>query len=294
MPALDPLVRSPLMLSRGRARRLFFPLAERTFTSERYDHLLARLATDGVTVVPLRDLTRTSAETQPVVALRHDVDESLESALELGRLEHARGLRATYFVLHTARYWSTPALIPALRRLQDEYGHEVGFHNDLVTLHCVERVDAPSYLAHELDRLRRAGITIVGSAPHGSPWCYRLGFHNNYLFTEFAGEIVAGFPNNEVVQTSAGPCAIPRIAMADYGLSYDAYHLDNDLYFSDTATADGRRWHTDELDLAAIPAGQKVVILIHPCHWDRSVGAKVARLGRYVATRRWREYAVAS
>jgi hypothetical protein len=293
IPLLGPLVRSGRMISRARARRLFFPIEERAFTYKRYDELLARLDAADVDVVPLRDLGRASASDRAVVALRHDVDESLESALELARLEHSRGLSATYFALHTARYWASAKLIPSLRRLQDDFGHEVGWHNDLVTLQCVHDVDAVAFLAHELERLRAAGLVVGGSAPHGSPWCYRLGFHNNYFFSELADQIVPGFPNNETVVTGRGPRTIPHVSMADFGLTYDAYHLDNDLYFSDTASVDGRRWHTDELDLSVLAPTHKAVILVHPCHWDGSVVAKVVRLGRYVATRRWREHAVA-
>src|SRR5437870_3990018 len=92
MPLLgSQTVKEPL------ASRLFFPVTEGAFTYRRYDDWLARLA--GRNVVPLRELT---AAPTPALGLRHDVDSRLESALELGRLEHARGIRATYFVLHTA------------------------------------------------------------------------------------------------------------------------------------------------------------------------------------------------
>jgi len=47
-----------------------------------------------------------SAETDAVqanwIALRHDLDHDLDLALELAHHEHAMGIRATYFLLHTA------------------------------------------------------------------------------------------------------------------------------------------------------------------------------------------------
>jgi hypothetical protein len=268
------------MRLRSRVRRALFPVAEWSFTYRRYDRFLARLTRSGATVVPLRDFAAYEAAEQAVVALRHDVDFRLGAALELARLEHARGLRATYFVLHTARYWSDDRLLPALRRIQDEYGHEIGWHNDLVTVQCVYGVDARAYLQHELKRLRTAGIAVVGVASHGSTLCYRYGYHNNYFFSDFNGEVVKGFPNTDAVQTARGRTAIERSAMEDFGFEYEAYHLDNDLYFSDTATSNGRRWHPDALESAALARGHKTIILLHPCHWDRSVTAKISRLGR--------------
>src|SRR5205807_4619721 len=93
------------------------------------------------------------------IALRHDVDDRLESALELARREHARGLRATYFVLHSAPYWEREDLVERLRELQ-ALGHELGWHNDLVTLALVHGRDPAEYLRRELDRLRSAGIDL--------------------------------------------------------------------------------------------------------------------------------------
>jgi hypothetical protein len=275
---------------RARARRAAFPLTDRAFTYSRYDGFLGRLASADVSVVPLRDFAATPADERAVLSLRHDVDVSLRSALELARLEHAHGLRATYFVLHTAPYWSSPALLDDLRRLQDEYGHEVGWHNDLVTIECVDGVDARAYLAEQLERLRSAGISVVGTASHGSGSCYRFGYHNNYFFSDFEGEVVPGFPNTETVTTPRGAVRIPKARLADFGLEYEAYHLGEDLYLSDTATASGRRRHPDELDPRALSPGEKAIVLTHPCHWDASVAAKAARLGGVLLAGRWRGY----
>jgi hypothetical protein len=245
--------------------RLLFPWVERRFTYREYGRFLERLA--GREVVPMREFARGAGD----LALRHDVDSRLDSALELARLEHDRRLRATYFVLHTAPYWDDAGLLPSLRRLQ-ELGHEVGFHNDLVTLQRLEGVDAATYLRDQLARLRAAGMEIVGAAAHGSPWCHRLGFHNNYVFVGW-DEPVPGFPSTEVPQ---------KLDPADFGLEYEAYHVPRDVYFSDSTFVDGRRAHPADLPLEQ---GKRTIVLVHPCHWDSSAFAKVARLGRKGAGR---------
>ena len=239
--------------------RLLFPLTERRFTYACYERFLDRLGDREV--VPLREF----AEGRGDLALRHDVDSSLESALELADQEHARDLRSTYFVLHTAPYWSRPDLLDRLRELQS-LGHEVGFHNDLVTLERTQGIDIDEYARRELGRLREAGIEIVGAAAHGSPWCHRLGFHNNYAFAGW-DEPVPGFPSL-TVQRKLEPAAL--------GLEYEAYHVLRDEYFSDASFVSGRRSHP--LDLELVP-GRRAIVLVHPCHWDRSALAKVRRLG---------------
>jgi hypothetical protein len=245
--------------------RLLFPWTERRFTYREYARFLDRLASREV--VPLREFARGAGD----LALRHDVDSRLDSALRLARLEHDRGLRATYFVLHTAPYWDDGDLVPRVRRLQ-ELGHEVGFHNDLVTVERVHGGDARAALEEALAQLREAGIDVVGTAAHGSPWCHRLGYHNNYVFAGW-DEPQPGFPSRDVAE---------KLDPAEFGLEYEAYHVPHDAYFSDSSFVHGRRAHPAELDLEP---GHRAIVLVHPCHWDASAPAKTARLVSTIVAR---------
>ena len=245
--------------------RLLFPLVERRFTYSEYERFLDRLHARHV--APMRSFAHGEGDT----VLRHDVDSRLESALELAELEAARGLRATYFVLHTAPYWEAPELLPRLRWIQ-ELGHEVGFHNDLLTVQRVEGGDPRAVLERELARLRGGGIEVVGAAAHGSPWCHRLGFHNNYIFAGW-DEPQPGFPSRDVPE---------KLDPAEFGLEYEAYHVPRDAYFSDSSFVDGRRAHPADFELES---GRRTIVLVHPDHWDASAAAKWRRLGAKVLSR---------
>lgn len=258
-------------------RFLARPWQERRFTYARYDALLARLAEPGrFHVVPLRDLEHAPRD-RPVVALRHDVDDRLPSAVRFAELEHARGLPASYYVLHTAPYYGVtgqgsaehdPAILPVLRRMQDELGHEIGFHHDLVTLARVHGIDPGSYLAGELAWLRGAGLAITGCAAHGSYWAHRQGFHNDYAFRGWDA------PRDGHPLTDIGW----KLDPAAFGLEYDASHLGHERYATDSRfDAHGRRWHPDELDLDELRPGERLIILIHSCHWDSGVVTKALR-----------------
>jgi hypothetical protein len=61
--------------------------------------------------------------------LRHDVDLSLEAALEMARLEHELGVRATYFLMTESVFYNldSHAGRDAVRELRD-LGHAVGLH----------------------------------------------------------------------------------------------------------------------------------------------------------------------
>jgi hypothetical protein len=84
------------------------------------------------------------AEPQPGdVLLRHDVDLSLEAALELGRLEHEAGVRATYFLMTESVLYNLDSEQgrKTLRELRS-LGHAVGLHGVYPRASHDERFDA--------------------------------------------------------------------------------------------------------------------------------------------------------
>jgi hypothetical protein len=257
---------------------------ERRFLYDRYAAFLDRLAADPrLQVLTLRELAAPGSGEGVRLSIRHDVDLRLPSALHLAELEHDRGLRATYFILHTARYYGTlepgsaehdERILPALSRLQ-ELGHEVGWHNDLVTLQVVYDIDPVEYLARELRWLRENGIDVVGTSAHGSVYCHRLGYLNNEFFLDWPG-------GRSHLPVEGEERELRRGRLADFGLAYDASQLGEEVYRSDASFDQrGRRWHPDLLDLGGLRPGERVIVLVHPCHWDRSLPRKYRRvLGR--------------
>jgi hypothetical protein len=210
-----------------------------SFTEEDKDKLEA-FVQDHAYVVPMMQLeTYVSEGSTDVVSIRHDVDHSIEHAMKFARWEYERGIYATYFVLHTAYYYSDlNALYIYLHEL-DLMGHEVGLHLDTVNQNLDEN-GKPDYAAAaaqldvELLDLRNAGFRILGAAAHGNP----KSTHND---TEL-------FEN--------------RFALSYFGLKYEAYELQRRLNVNYISDNHGR-WRAP---LARI-IGKPTVISMHPCHW---------------------------
>jgi hypothetical protein len=63
------------------------------------------------------------------VFLRHDVDLSLEAALEMARIEHEQGVRATYFLMRESAFYNLDSHVGRYTQRQlRQWGHAVGLH----------------------------------------------------------------------------------------------------------------------------------------------------------------------
>jgi hypothetical protein len=61
--------------------------------------------------------------------LRHDVDLSLEAAVEMARIEHEAGARATYFLMRESAFYNLDSHVGVAARQQlRQWGHHVGLH----------------------------------------------------------------------------------------------------------------------------------------------------------------------
>jgi hypothetical protein len=230
----------------------------------------------GAVVMPLGDAhTRREDRPERLVALRHDLDHDIEQAVRMARWEAERGLRSTYFVLHTEWYWGTrgprepsPYVLRALDDIAG-LGHEIGVHNNAVAAALRTGRPPASILADVLDGLRAHGFAITGTAAHGDPLARRLGFVNYEMFRGCPSP--DGKPPDRVVEAldpathRRGRLRLEPVDMAAFGLEYEAYFLGHTRYLSE---AEGR-WNHPPDDVAAAfgREGGFLQVLTHPVHW---------------------------
>lgn len=214
-----------------------------------------------------------------VIAMRHDVDnhsEALETAVELARWEAAQGWRSTYFLLHTARYWTEGRWRQAAETMA-LLGHEIGLHVDAVAHALQYGGDPHELVADALDDLRSAGHTVTGIVGHGNQLCHQAEFANDEQFVECVRDNM-GESDRELSYRGRTLKLDPR-PLADFGLEYESIGLR--MYESEDGilrTRPGQVYNTDSsckwyypfeqtiAEFEAITDGQ-LHLLMHPDHW---------------------------
>ena len=92
------------------------------FTLKTYRSLLSALRRAGYTFRTFEEFLSVPADGK-VVILRHDIDKRPENALRLAQIEHASGVKASYYIRVVKGTWNEEIIeqIVAL-------GHEMSYH----------------------------------------------------------------------------------------------------------------------------------------------------------------------
>jgi hypothetical protein len=191
------------------------------------------------------------------IAVRHDCDNVIEPAVHMARWEAERGYRSTYYILHTSPYWQQKDALRAALETIAECGHEIGIHNDAITV-ALETGRDPADVLHEaIEELRGYGHTIRSTVAHGNALCRVRNYVNDELFVECARK-----DYGDVRRLGIEP-----VSLADFGLDFDANWLPRGDYLSDS----GGRWSQPFDEVAkAWPSKGQLHLLVHPDWWEHA------------------------
>lgn len=215
------------------------------FTHEEYAHIVATIRHRGYA---LRDYTDAEPAERHLI-LRHDVDMSLDAAVDMADLEHRLGVRSTYFVLLRTELYNLLSRdgAAAVERIVS-LGHGLGLHLD-ASLYADD-----TDLLDEAARREIAVLKAMLSVPVEA-----VSFHR-------PAKTLLGL---------ARPLA-------------DRPHAYQPRYFSDMGYCSDSRggWHHGHpLDHPALREGRALQLLTHPIWWcGTSFSTVQARLDDLAAT----------
>ncbi len=97
------------------------------------------------------------------IVMRHDVEKHPERALRFAQIEHAKGIRATYYFRAVPESWDETII-----RLIAALGHEVGYHYESLTTTNGDVDAAYQDFCKHLAELRKL-VPVTSICMHGSP-----------------------------------------------------------------------------------------------------------------------------
>ena len=178
--------------------------------------------------VSLEDIGKSNDTGKLNVALRHDVDADIGSAIDCADALQKRGIPGTFYLLHTSHYFSQitqadpflvftyhDGFVPLLQRLV-ETGVDIGLHNDALGVEIDHDGDGATALVDALGWLRKQGVDIRSTAAHNSPLVY-----GSECFEVFEGLSVAG---REQLDWQGRQIKLQTLNQSALGLTFEGNH----------------------------------------------------------------------
>jgi hypothetical protein len=256
-----------------------------------YRAFLEALLELGLPSLTHRNAIALDADEARYLCVRHDVDHNLETALAMAKLEHALGIRASYYLLPPGDYNKLEnyyGRIEGKRLIQSArlgeitkeiaaLGHEIGLHNDFLQLSRRMGRSVDDLVLEQITYFHALGVEVVGSASHGSRFARAHNYVNYEIFAECARPQSV---RRQITFDNGDAFDMFSIPMCSLGLEYEAYSIVRDVYISDTGSRMlvGGEYH-DQLvptmlsDL--VGTASRVVVLIHPDWWKLSDSEKL-------------------
>jgi len=242
-----------------------------TFHWSDYPRLMTVLSENKFVVLPINEMRSYFDTNKVVVGLRHDVDGNPFKALEMAEIEKGYGIRSTYFILATSSYYGrfedgkvirNEGMDSLYKRISDT-GAEIGIHNDLLTVMIQYKTDPFEFNTWELDFYKALGISIYGTASHGSEIAKET-VPNYEIFSDFAKQAKVDYMGSEY------PLGIK--SLKDFGFDYESYFIDYKIYYSDSRglwnDPEGLNGILDKLE--GSKPGDRIQILAHPDWWGKN------------------------
>ena len=243
------------------------------FTSKKYTALLQAFDDAGYRFITFEQYCndKSGRADASFVILRHDVDLKAENSLATAELEHALGIKASYY-FRVVPQSDQPEIIRAIA----EMGHEIGYHYEDMTI-C--KGDAVKAIAHFKEKLTyfRQYYPVKTICMHGAP---RSRFDGRDLWEQFDYHDfgIIGEPYFDVDFSKV-------FYLTDTGRRWDGFNVslrDKVPVYQDEWIKQGKVFHSTDDVIRAIEADtfpKQVMLTTHPQRWSDH---KVAWLKEYV------------
>jgi len=209
------------------------------FTYIQYHNLLSVLNEKNCVVLSLNDFRNYFDETKIIVGMRHDVDRHPFKALEMAKAEEQYNIKSTWYLLPTDKYYgylddnNTFIHINCMNNIYQQIqnlGHEIGMHNDLLTVMILWGLDPKQFNADELTYFDLLGIKMNGTTSHGSKIAKETKTGNYEIFKEFK--------RKDSVEYEGRKYSLGIDSLKKFGFSYEGNFTEHNKFIYDV----GGKW----------------------------------------------------
>ncbi|MBM4444742.1 MAG: hypothetical protein FJ020_05475 [Chloroflexi bacterium] len=133
------------------------------FTLTRYEELCQALLQSGYVPMTIADYVEAGKLPAKLVIMRHDVDQTADTALKMARVESRLGVKATYYFRFKRRTFK-----PKIMKEISSLGHEVGYHYETLDKARGDYEKAMKIFERELSAFRES-VQVKTISKHGNP-----------------------------------------------------------------------------------------------------------------------------
>jgi hypothetical protein len=238
------------------------------FTLKKYSELLQKLLDGGYSFITFEAYCKNKDLKGRSVILRHDVDLKAENSLATAKIEHAMGIRASYY-FRVVEQSNKPDIIKAIADL----GHEIGYHYEDMAI-C--NGDADKAIVHFKEQLAyfRKFYPVKTICMHGSP---RSQFDGKDLWKHF------DYHDFGIIGEPYFDVDFSRVFyLTDTGRRWDGFNVsvrDKVPVYQDEWIKKGLVYHSTDDVIASIGSKtlpEHLMITTHPQRWtdDKLQGLK--------------------
>jgi hypothetical protein len=133
------------------------------FTLTRYEELCRALLQSGYQPMTIAGYVEAGKLPAKLVIMRHDVDQTADTALKMARAESRLGIKATYYFRFKRRTFK-----PKIMKEISALGHEVGYHYETLDKAKGDYEKAMEIFERELSAFRES-VQVKTISKHGNP-----------------------------------------------------------------------------------------------------------------------------
>lgn len=223
------------------------------FTLDSYGAILDAALRASIPIHPVIDWHELPKAQRRGIMLRHDVDRRPGNALEMARLEAAKGVRSTYY-FRIVRSAFHPDVIRSIAEL----GHEIGYHYEDWWLGRRDPSRAIESFERNLERVRQLA-PVRSIAMHGSP----LARESNLTIWKHAD-----FRKYDVVDVSLSFDYSGCVFFTDSGRTFGASGANMRDYLPGARAESSIETSRQLADYLSGSPADRIQIAVHPERWN--------------------------